>query len=488
MRRRLPVPKDWKPYKFPVRPTVYRSAAGAVARAAWTFVPPHVKLGLLAAGAVAAGVARYRSVSSNQKRVASAMQFTDDRSAPKRSRVSESGESAYRSEVRQPVVTQDASGYVQLTRFRRDHVGSSLIRQEMLNRHAEANMLHKVDRWQYMVSTDSTNGNWYTGVTSQITGGYTYLPVYAFDLTSLESNSMVDVTNSSNVAKNYAQPFMRLQRLETAPYNFAWTPLFGLAADGVTLSKRWQVERQPYLTASASNTPYSKAFLRWADIRMQIFGATSQPSALEVMIVRFHDPDIIPSAWEEYGPGAATLYTDLNPPPTGGVVAPPTPATYDQDRFARYQKFWSSQIDNLITNPNGVRFRPSDAEGMTVLYRRKIDFNPIANYEADTAGHQYTMKVSYDMDMVGDYNHRGNPLLNGDELGGIVQISNPNKWPVETEVQTTHSFLRNDMSRVFLIIKGYTCSKSADDNNVTFGDKAKAASFDLCVRRQITLI
>lgn len=376
------------------------------------------------------------------------------------------------------VTVVDGSGYRQLTRLPKQIVGAPLARQEVINRHTEANMQARIDRFQWLGKSSASQGPYWLSYCPNDATTLTqyYLPLYTFDLTSLGTNTGVD----GNGAVTYWNgiPFLRLRRDATNPNAYNWQTQYGLTNDGITPTRTWTYESLPYLAAQ-ENTPYDKAFLRWADIRLQLWGATGNPSSVEVMLVRFTDEHVAPPSYESVDGGANVLITH---------PVPETPATVSSSTsgdFAQYQKFWTSHLDNLVSNPNMMRLKFTDSKGMSVIYRKKIDLNPTASYETDTSGHQYTLCINYLMDMIGNYNHFNSSSVRGD--GQVADLSNPNQWPQEVTIKENHSVLCNRNSRVFLVIKGLA-SKSTEPSLVGAGNTVDNASFDLMVRRCVTLL
>lgn len=449
----------------------YRSAFPFIARAAWSLTPPHVKLGL-AAGVVGAGV--YSRV-------------TQDKPLSSKSRpmpVSDMQGGFYNPPWKKQKVVHDKSGYVQLTKLPFVSVGKQLSRQEMLNRHTEAQMFKRIDRFQNMSGAAAVNGKyWLAYAQDGVAGVLTkyYYPCYTFDLTSLANNIAFDSAGASSTCKSL--PFLRLTRVVRSGVNpvtnyYDWQVQSGIGGNGTTSSTAWQTERLPYADTSASNYPYSKALLKDCDIKLQFWGARNFPSSAEVLLVRFTDENVGPPSFEDLGGNTKTLH------PTPPV--PTDTTTGDTNDFAQYEKFWSSQMDRFLGTPMNTRFQAKDSKGMQVIWSKRIDFNPTANYETDTTGHQYTLQLKYIMDMIGSYNHYNANDAYGDGYNGEVLWPDPNVWPQTVDVKDTHACLRNKNSRVFLMIRGL--STTTITNALGAGLATENASFDIMVRRSVTLI
>lgn len=381
-------------------------------------------------------------------------------------------------------VVQDASGYVQLTRLPFATVGKQLSRQEMLNKHVEAQMFKRIDRWQKMSGAGTVNGNfWLSYVQDAAAGSVTkyFYPCYTFDLTSLSENVAVDSTGlAATVA---SQPFMRLSRVIKSGVTpvtnyYEWDVQSCVGNNGSTTTTQWQNERVPYLAGSLANLPYSKALLHEADIKLQLWGAKQFPSSVEVSLVRFTDENVGPPSKELLNATQKILHP---------IPAVPTAADAGgTNDFAQYEKFWSSQMDRFVGTPMNTRYQSKDSKGMQVLWSKRVDLNPTAQYENDTTGHQYTLQLRYIMDMIGSYNHYNANDAFGDGYNGEVSWTDPNVWPATIDYKDTHACLRNKSSRVFLLIRGLATTILT--NGVGTGNANENASFDIMVRRSVTLI
>lgn len=366
---------------------------------------------------------------------------------------------------------QDKSGYVQLTNLGKRNTGRRCSRQKKINKLVEAQMLTRIDRFQYLAGTGAANGSYYLSWTKDAaTANYYRYPLYLFDLTCLAEN--IGTSKLGTYPSTlYGCPFIRLSRQQGGVNNYIWAVQAGRSnGDGGT--DFWTPERVPYAT-TAANAPYEKAFLEWADIRLSFWGAKNVPTTAEVMIVRFPLDNRNPSAWEYDG----ASYNDNNP-----VSATATTDPSNQE----YNKFWNCQTDNLIGSMNRLNGQAADQDGMTILYRKKISFNPTATYETDTAGHQYTMKLFHTLDSLCVY--KSSPTNQTGDGVNVLDYENLNKWYPENPVAgSCHTTLRNRTSRVFLMIKGFTPTLSTNAS-ATYGDPTVHASFDIMVRRKMSVI
>lgn len=369
---------------------------------------------------------------------------------------------------------QDESGYVQLTNLGRNTVGRKASQSKKLRKMVEAQMLTSIDRFQYLSPANATNGRYWLSHAPDASAPTKYFfPFYTFDLTSLRSN----VFNSTKYCG--ALPLSRLARGTNDEYT--WEPQAGIGPDGISTSNFWQSERVPY-NSSSSNLPYEKVYLEWADIRLNFWGATTLPSSAEVLLVRFPDDNRCPDGIEcldTVGAPASLTYTFKHP--TLGAADSPNMSDYME-----YTKFWTSQMDNLVNTTQNVRHQGVDQRGMVVLYRKKIDFNPTATFENDTTGHQYTLKMFVNLDMLCDFKHA---VTQGTVSDGIpvANQANVNFWKSDIGANECRSLLKNKESRLFLVIRGLT-SVTSPYSPTGDGTAAQTASFDVLVRRKHSTI
>lgn len=385
----------------------------------------------------------------------------------------------------------DTAGYRQLRRGRK-RSGRRLNRRTKVMKASEAQLLTKIDRFQFWSAISAGVGRYFIGSKYDDTNTVVHLPIYAFDLTALEHNLSGGVTLQSF-------PFMRLTRnystAGTYPSQYVWAPIYGYK-NGDTFNAtthaitstvypenyKWQVERTPYSGLAAADSPYEKAYLDWADIRLQMVGAKSLPSVIEVMLVRFTDPSIVPSAYEYDG----TNQRDRWPPPT------PTTGTIGNEA-AEYTKFWTAMLDRQIMSDAMVRHQGADTKSkMQVVQYKKFDFNPMIDTETDKSPHQCVYKHFHRMDGIYDYRM---PVGAAPGAGSTPYIDsfNPedlkdvdkgaNAYPTIQASSSCSTFLRNPESRLFLLIRGLFYDKSG-----TAESTDTAPSFDLLVRRKITII
>lgn len=335
---------------------------------------------------------------------------------------------------------------------------------------AAAQHLRRIDRFQALTGVELIGGVAKFPLAWQLGSVATenLHPVYLFDLTSLYANL-------NNTVTTYAHPFYRLkQNITTGDYG--WVPQRSYRAAGTIGSApsdtRWDYERVPYLNpAIAANLPYEKAFLEWADIRLQAVGAKALPSSMEVKLVQFYNEDIaLPSTVDN-----GTTKSELDPVQTGTSLI-------------RSNRFWQTQLDNKISSNILVVGQNEDSRGMRVIpgSRKSFKFNPTATYENDANGHQITYKLFHRFENTFDYRW----TEESDPVADIpAKWANVNQWRQEQVAASNYPLVQDTTKRIYLMISGFSAAAAADlsvDNYVASADKA--ASFDLCVRRAMTII
>lgn len=381
-------------------------------------------------------------------------------------------------------VVQDHGGYVQLSVDPKKRIGHKASKRDHLDKCLEAQLLTKIDRYQYLTNVGDANGkydlSYYISGTSP--NRQYKMPLYAFDLSMLRDNWNL----GSGSGYYVGVPFLRLVKVETGvagEYNYSWDFMAGAKPDGTTGTtpdfRCWQSERSPYgdyaatgIVPTSAQAPYEKAMLNWADIRIGMWGATNNPSRIDVMICRIPDEDMQPPV----------TYQDSVLSTATGTTLFNTPS--DAKTKAEYNVFWSSMMDNCTGNPLMVRQQVSKKNAIDVLYSRTYQYNPTMSSETDLAGHQTLCKILYDIDSLFDYRQDYMQGIAGGAGVDTITDGNPNVWKVDAGARQNTVYPRNRKSRIFLLIKGFTNQRQSD----TAFSAADSPSFDLLVRRKMTII
>lgn len=382
--------------------------------------------------------------------------------------------SAPRKRRRTDAAQKDASGYIQLS-YASTSFGKSLRRQEYLNRMVESNIVSFVDRYQNMSPTGGANGAfWLSNNLSGTAPARTrLLPLYSFELNSLRYN-VSSPSTASGAQPFYAYPFLRMRHSESSnALNFISTNMNGYLPDGTTAdttnNKLWQEEIKPY-NALAENAPYEYAMVDWVEVVLPIWGATTNPSSVTVTVARFTDEDLCP------------IGVGYDPSIPGNYVSWPEPAPTEPQAFDKFQRFWHGKVDNTngcYTKKVSWKNMPG---GMRVLKQQRFDFNPTANFENDTAGHQKIFRMFLKLNEFTSYVGQDDRANGGAATATVASGGNVNTWPVSSVVTQQLVHCSNKKARLFLFVH-------AQNATVDAGDVAtQAPSFDIMVRRKISII
>lgn len=369
--------------------------------------------------------------------------------------------------------SQDVSGYIQLSRSSASY-SRSLSQSQYMMRLLSSQVDFVVDRWQSYSSTGGANGSYW--LSNAVTGAEPTrtrnLPVYTFELNSLRNNRR-SIGPLYTTVDTQAIPMLRLRHTEaTNRLNFTsncytYDPVG--ATGPATPFNQWQKERIPYRDGNGdANSPFSYAMVDWAEICIPIWGATTNPSSVNVYVCRFTDEDQQPLG-SGYENGAyKTFYPE--PEPTG-----------DDPGYEKFQHGWATFTDQL----NGCYVKkhtfPKGQLHMKVLKHQRFDFNPTANYENDTSGHQKIFKMFLRLNELTSYltETSAENAVGGNEIAFDSSI---NKWPVNEQVGQNLPFCGNKKARLFLMITGQNAATDAGDSS------AQCPSFDLMVRRRVSYL
>lgn len=271
-------------YSGPLTPEIFEASA-AESSAAWTVAAEEYAAGIagFASGVGEAAVLGYG--------VYSAM------AGSKRSRLSVTGRNTERT------VSFPSTRCVQYDKRVGKKARPTLMK---LYKQVQAASQHAIDRWQ------SINPQFYgvaplthyLGLTSMTTGAYagqTLLPCYCFNLTALASNLH---NRSGTIAQCVSAPFYRLAKHNTTgAYTWYAQQGSGNSTTGAGLSYFWSPE-ETNCTVAREIENY---VIDWVNFRAAFKGATSYPSEIDVMRVKFSDQGA-PNRTYAAAAAPATLY------------------------------------------------------------------------------------------------------------------------------------------------------------------------------------
>ena len=379
--------------------------------------------------------------------------------------------------------SEDVGGYIQKTK-ERAVVGRPLNPLSRLNKLLSCNINSNIDRYQR--------------ITTQIAGGtrtgayYLYndrsggpplsktMPVHLFDLTALRNNHGY-ARAGALPHKRYGIPFHTLTQVAGSSQTYQWNFLEQTAPDWVNsslpsndlyyLTNRWIEEEVPF-TSESKTDPYSKAYLDWAHIKLDISGAVRVPSDVIVRLVRLH-PDVQPPMHEV---DDQNLIVDR--------------ANNSNETIANSNKFWDKftapLIGNDIANAGAII---DTSKFMDVIWQRKYSFNPTLTVESDASGHEKVLDLFYNMDMVVEYtrqdiNDETASGGSGIDPGNLMFTNNPNWFSRVRRSVNGSCYPKNPASRVFLMI---TSTNPYDNQSESFYNN-DYASYDLLIRRKVSYL
>lgn len=371
---------------------------------------------------------------------------------------------------------EDGGDYQQLAKVV-DRFGSRLSKTERLLKCLGAHQQRYIERFQKCNTGSATSGAYNLSYYNRPGSQDYVLPVYLFDLTCVPNN----VYRSDTAALTEAQPFpfRRLHRKQSTAAAFPQThsyytlPQTGTDSEGVATST-WGIEERSTATYSVGTS----TMINWCDIRMMIYGASGRPSRVRVDLIQFTDDSVCPTAG--YSSGGFNFTQSTEPSDGDG---------FNQE-YKEWHDMWTNWCSSLIGNPIAKRGTGKKSP-INVLYSKTFKFNPTSNTESDLRGHQCEFHLHYNMDKVHSYDQGGDRevLVDIDPGAGVIndavpqllaaEMVDPNKW--SNNDRSLNSCFTAGRGRTYLVISGMTMEQNGPDADT---DAAKAASFDLIVRRK----
>lgn len=315
-----------------------------------------------------------------------------------------------------------------------------------------------------------------------------YYPAYVFDLTSFP-NYMFPPTNAAapTTPGTYC-PIVarRLSRLVNDSIVYPYVKA-GDYATQVQISKNredaanvvtWQTERRDQLAPSFN---CESVFLEWVDIRMIMYGATQNPTWVQVQLVSF-DEEYCPSMQLVTGVDAdaaeastaALNFEDepgrnFGPSVAGQVTVEP--------HIERWNNMWNEATDRLVGNPITKRGQSRTPSRMRVLYSKVFEFQPTQSTESDATPHEHQFHLFWNAQRVIDLTNNAYGQADVD----VTEVANPNEW--ERYIFGAKTVSPKHPQRVYLLVKGHT-PKAAGFADAATTKNAFAPSFDLIIRRK----
>lgn len=282
-------------------------------------------------------------------------------------------------------------------------------------------------RWNGVKTFDDNGYYW---LQNKVDGTNRLLPLYAFDLTS--------VINYGNNQQIQSQPLSQL--FQDAFGDIYFTQRAALTTNGTTVSADLQVEQAPYITepvtSSIAQTPFNKSYLRWASMKMNLWGCRNRSTKFTVQLVRFNDEDLVPTHLQ--GPNIK--------------------------RTSVFQNIMKAKAFNPISTSGSGLY----SKDVKVLKSETFIIQPTANYENDSDPHVKTINWFCRMDKLINY------IQSANKLGNVADTVDQADFTQNLGHQ--NSAYANPKARIYLMIMSTNFVVDAADTN------ADTPSFDLSIR------
>lgn len=272
----------------------------------------------------------------------------------------------------------------------------------------------------------------YTLHTTPNAAGLQRFPLHVFDLTSI-NNTGTPV------------PHQYLQFDDSGLPSF--TDLDGQTSAGAYgAAMTWGME---YSNVNKTNTQQRYITHNWFDIRLNLYGARSQPTFYDVMLVRFTNKTLDPT---EFKTNTGLSAEDLI------------------KRRALYQ----GMVKSLVYNP--ILPTPRDAMvGLEIVKRQQIQIAAGNNDEADRNPNNHIMKWFVKDGKQRDYNFSSTAQSSDSALNGPA-------YAAETGVPSELSDSPKHGSRLFLIIR----ASNTTPVDLVNSNGLNTPSYDMVIRKKVT--
>lgn len=242
--------------------------------------------------------------------------------------------------------------------------------------------------------TKYTDGRGYFWLDNNTTGTSTRnLPLNAFDLTSVVNQAGGSTLSASPLTGIYVDP---------TNGNIDFVNRSGTDADGTTGTTNWKTERAS-ITGSQS-LPLSRDILKWASIRLNLYGAKNKATKFDIMLVRFKDSDIVPT-------------------PSGAVDYLPA-TTVSAKRTNFYQSLLKPYVFSPIASTTNLY-----SKEMQILKRERFIINDTSSSSTDTAPMSKILNWYVKLDRICNFEQTATNLTTG------ANLANENDYSVNVGSQ-----------------------------------------------------
>lgn len=261
----------------------------------------------------------------------------------------------------------------------------------------------------------------------------TFCPVYLYDLTT------VDTANENG------KPMCLLSITNTGQARFYDRQQ--------TFNGSVQLELGVEATDYGSITfiQHKRALLKWAEVKLNCWGATTKSVKYQIQVVRFTDDDLVP------------LHDDAA---EANFVATPSAA---RDKRS---KFWNDTVSGWMHNP--VSFSGGDfSKRVKVIRSEEFIIDPNTTIEGDPDPAVKNVRMFINLDRVINYHEDGALVAGANLINGTVAQDN---------LQTQTRAHPRGSSRIYLIVRSSNYVQNGPENNTV------QPSIDLRVRTKFLQI
>lgn len=278
-------------------------------------------------------------------------------------------------------------------------------------------------RWNGVKNFDDNGYYW---LSNKVNGTNRDLPLYTYDLTSV-------INFGSNVTLP-SQPLSQMFQNINGDIFFASRN--NLGPDGNTTTAELGIEQSPNYLNNSSFAPFNRSYLRWASIKMNLWGCKNRSTKFTIQLVRYNDEDIVPT----HISNATTKRTSV------------------------FQNIIKSKAFNPISTSGAGLYK----KDVKILKSETFIIQPTANYEVDTDPHVKTVNWFCRMDKLINYIQNANKLTTPADTADQADY-------VQNLGQQNDAYA-NPKARVYLVIMATNFGLDVADTN------ADTPSFDLSVR------
>lgn len=278
------------------------------------------------------------------------------------------------------------------------------------------------------------NGFFFCGKNRLTVANRTDLPLYMFDLTSLNN------TGSGGAAVT-AVPFQRAY-IDSAAGFIGWSDVAGENPDGSTVTNTW-INEKLASTATGIYKPHEKSRLLWTDLRLNLWGAKNKAVKYTIQLVKLNDQALDPRRASALDAGT--------------------------DDYKKHSAFYQGLIKPYTFNPLSLTSVSKISRYMKVLKTYTTVIQPTSSSENDSDPHVKSLKWFMRWDR--DLSYIGTALY----LTSATELNEDGDYAYQNSENSAYVLPRQ---KIFLMIRATAYQEQVDagvDNTVS-------PSFDMTVR------